>query len=76
MSRDVTWQAGDVLTVQGHTSPKGLGLSYESGSYRAQEPGSAGGWDVYDVDSPDGGRSIYGFSVRSVAPADQAQAQR
>lgn len=61
--RELSWNAGDWLTIEGHQSKPGKGLSYPPGDVQAAEPGTAGGWDVYDS-TQEG--SFYGFSVVEV----------
>lgn len=68
-SRDVgslhalTWKQGDTLTLRGHTSEPGKGLSYPDSRVTAAESGVSGGWDVYDTAD---GASFYGYSVNAV----------
>jgi hypothetical protein len=60
----VTWRAGDVLRLRAHTSGPGAGLSYPACFVTATEPGTAGGWDVFDATDYNGDElSFYGFSV-------------
>ena len=66
MSRYV--KAGTKVCVVGRSRPKGTGLSYPRGFCgRLVEPARVGpgaGWDVYDIQTPRGERSAYGFDIR------------
>ncbi len=54
---------GTVVKVHGMKMPKGKGLSYPAGTVKLLDDAMQGGWDVYDVLTPHGESSVYGFSI-------------
>jgi hypothetical protein len=65
------WNINDWLSVQGHASEKGEGLSYKSQILQAMDNGASNGWDVYEGLNEKGEEvSFYGFSVVDISPDD------
>lgn len=65
MEQRISWNIGDILRLSPHTSKPGHGLTYGPKDVIASEPGSSGGWDVYEAGDEDGFETaFYGFSVQ------------